>query len=471
MLTSKRFSSLPFGAVFVSLVLVTGLFSFGQIRVSARTWHTILTRTAEIDSARNQEPPTEEREFEDAIPKHVPIKVKIKAEKEKAFKDLANEHWVRDMVIEVKNTGAKPIYFLDLALDLPDTLGPDGNLIGFSLLYGRTALVEVTAPLKPNDVPINPGEIHDFTIAERFVTGWEGIAHEFHIAQPKKVRVLLQFINFGDGTGLWRTDGAPLPHPKTSATKELQPISISELRAVRFQRAEEILAAQQEKQERTFKLRDFKDNPLTVRQVKNLESDTWHTDLAIEVKNISTKPIYSIIAYLEFPEHKAPGNHDTGIILRFGERKYIDIRVMGDPQDQHLDPGDKYVFTIPPQYRKGLKIQHEKAADEFKRLELHFGLISFGDATGFEAGDPTDYRGLSIKHSIQGNQRHHANTLSSSGVRSPPQDGCGSCGRYILSPESSHVCFNAYQNEWCDSDLVTTASWAKCRRTSTRLGL
>jgi uncharacterized protein HemX len=55
MLTSKRFSSLPFGAVFVSLALATGLFSFGQIRVSARTRHTILTRTAEIDSVRNQE--------------------------------------------------------------------------------------------------------------------------------------------------------------------------------------------------------------------------------------------------------------------------------------------------------------------------------------------------------------------------------------------------------------------------------
>src|SRR5437763_1750016 len=37
----------------------------------------------------------EERELEDTTPKHVPIKLKIKAEKEKSFKDIGNEHWLR----------------------------------------------------------------------------------------------------------------------------------------------------------------------------------------------------------------------------------------------------------------------------------------------------------------------------------------------------------------------------------------
>jgi hypothetical protein len=80
-------------------------------------------------------------------------------------------------------------------------------------------------------------------------------------------------------------------------------------------RAEEILAAQQDKQERTFKLRDFKDNPLAVRQVKNLQSDTWHKDLEIEVKNTSTKQIYSMLAYLDFPDVKVAGNGVAGIVL------------------------------------------------------------------------------------------------------------------------------------------------------------
>ena len=168
---------------------------------------------AEVASLRRQQP-KEERELEDTIPAHVPIKVKIKAEKEEAFKDLNNEHWLRDLEIEVRNTGTKPIYFLDLQVHLPDTRGPDGNTIGWDLLYGRTDLVEITLPLKPEDVPIRPGETHIFTIAERFLKGWERIVREDNVHQPKKVQMLFQFINFGDGTGFWGTTAAPLPHPK-----------------------------------------------------------------------------------------------------------------------------------------------------------------------------------------------------------------------------------------------------------------
>jgi hypothetical protein len=164
--------------------------------------------------------PQEERQFEDLTPTHIPIKVKIKAEKEKSFQDLHNEHWLGDLEIEVKNTGNKPIYFLVLVLDLPETKGPDGNLIGWDLHYGRTDLISITAPLKPDDIPIQPGETHVFTIAERFVKGFERIVREDGVVQPKKVRAIFQFINFGDGTGFSGT-GNPLPHPKRAASTGL----------------------------------------------------------------------------------------------------------------------------------------------------------------------------------------------------------------------------------------------------------
>src|SRR5947209_4753818 len=63
---------------------------------------------------------SEERVLEDTIPKHLPIKVKIKKEKEKAFKDLKNEKWLRDFELEVTNTGDKPIYYLGLLIVLPE---------------------------------------------------------------------------------------------------------------------------------------------------------------------------------------------------------------------------------------------------------------------------------------------------------------------------------------------------------------
>ena len=37
----------------------------------------------------------QERIFENKIPAHIPIKIKIKKEKEESFKDLKNEKWLR----------------------------------------------------------------------------------------------------------------------------------------------------------------------------------------------------------------------------------------------------------------------------------------------------------------------------------------------------------------------------------------
>ena len=47
--------------------------------------------------------------------------------------------------------------------------------------------------------------------------------------------------------------------------------------------------------------------PLVVTEVRNLQSETWHKDLEIEVKNISDKPIYSILAFLAFDDIKVVG--------------------------------------------------------------------------------------------------------------------------------------------------------------------
>src|SRR6266436_81469 len=84
-----------------------------------------------------QAEPQRERQVENKIPKHVPITIKLKREKEKAFKDLKNEKWLQDFELEVSNTSNKPIYFLLLWLELPDTKGYNNNPLAFTLQYGR----------------------------------------------------------------------------------------------------------------------------------------------------------------------------------------------------------------------------------------------------------------------------------------------------------------------------------------------
>jgi hypothetical protein len=76
----------------------------------------LLTMMSPKSSAQSPE----ERVLEDLIPKHLPIKVKIKQEgKEDSFKDMKNDLWVSDFELEVTNTGEKPIYYLYLMLLLP----------------------------------------------------------------------------------------------------------------------------------------------------------------------------------------------------------------------------------------------------------------------------------------------------------------------------------------------------------------
>src|SRR6185436_10531321 len=121
-------------------------------------------------SGEEQSP--KERVLEDKIPSHVPIKVKIKKEKETAFKDLNNKKWAHDFELEVKNTGNKPIYSLSLML-VTDVKAAAGFSIVAPLSYGK--LGKLTDLAGPDDVPIKPGETYVFRIHPGQLAAWDSI--------------------------------------------------------------------------------------------------------------------------------------------------------------------------------------------------------------------------------------------------------------------------------------------------------
>ena len=163
-----------------------------------------------IVSSTAQSQKQDEREFEDKIPKHLPIKVTVKHPEK--VKNLQNEDWVRDLEIEVENKSDKPIYHLLLFLDLPDTLTEDGYSLGFPLRYGRGELTDYFAPLEPDDVPIKPSETYTFRIPIDLQQGWEKFNKRRGLskAAPKKCRLIFQLLNYGDGTGFHSTGGLPV---------------------------------------------------------------------------------------------------------------------------------------------------------------------------------------------------------------------------------------------------------------------
>jgi len=158
--------------------------------------------------------PKEERQFENTTPKHVPIRVRVKRQKEQSFKDLKNDEWLRELEIEVTNTGTKPIYFLALVMTVPDVKGRTGAAMAHDLLYGRPSLISITEAMRPSDIPIGPGETYVFTMPERDVREWTGVIREHNLPQPKRVQIVFQFINFGDGTGYAGGTAEPVPSPK-----------------------------------------------------------------------------------------------------------------------------------------------------------------------------------------------------------------------------------------------------------------
>jgi hypothetical protein len=157
-----------------------------------------------IVSGTAQSTRKEERELEDKIPKHLPIKVKVK--------NLNNEKWARDVEVEVTNIGDKPIYYLGVTVVLPDVLTENNHKLGFPLQYGRGTLIDYSAPIETDDVPIKPGESYTFKIPEQLQQGWENFVKRRGVPQhePKKFRLVFKSLNFGDGTGFGTVDGLPV---------------------------------------------------------------------------------------------------------------------------------------------------------------------------------------------------------------------------------------------------------------------
>ncbi len=141
----------------------------------------------------------EERVFENAIPENAPIRIKIKKEKEKSFKNLKDENWLREFELEVKNTGEKPIYFIYINL-ITDVELSGGPLI-FALVYGRAELGDIITKVGPDDPSIKPGETYVFKIHPGQVQGWEKSVREKTQPDASRIKAKIEMLSYGDGTG------------------------------------------------------------------------------------------------------------------------------------------------------------------------------------------------------------------------------------------------------------------------------
>lgn len=168
----------------------------------------LFSQLALVQSAAPQQA---KRTFENKIPEHVPLKVKIKKEKEEKSLDLNNKNWFRDIEIEVTNTSDKPIYFLALHVIMRDVLNERGISMTFPLTYGRGDFYEHDTKPLPEDIPIEPKATHVFTFEENWTTGYEAWRDKNYKSDPTKLELWISHLSFGDGTGFTSMSAVPFP--------------------------------------------------------------------------------------------------------------------------------------------------------------------------------------------------------------------------------------------------------------------
>jgi hypothetical protein len=150
----------------------------------------------------------DERKLENEIPKHVPLRIKIRKEKE--FKDTKSENWAHDFELEVTNTGEKPIYefYLDLILDVKDSTGQN---VSAPVYYGRAELGDHRVKATERDLPLKPGESCVLKIHPGQLGAWDIIRRKESRPHPRTIRIKFVTLSFGDGTGLMGPDATPVP--------------------------------------------------------------------------------------------------------------------------------------------------------------------------------------------------------------------------------------------------------------------
>ncbi len=115
------------------------------------------------------------------------------------MRNLQNEHWMRDLELEIKNISSKPIYHIALTLALPD-LGGQAFHYGVPLRYGEPGKWVIDDIARPGDMSLKPGETYVFRVSDGLWQGFENYTASLPDFLTK--RVLFRYAaNFGDGTG------------------------------------------------------------------------------------------------------------------------------------------------------------------------------------------------------------------------------------------------------------------------------
>jgi len=204
--------------------------------------------------------------------------------------------------------------------------------------------------------------------------------------------------------------------------------------------------------DRIFEIRkdSLPDKAIKIKKLQNLEAESFPKGFAIQVENISDKPIYYISFVVVLPETKSAecGGADRSLLfpLGYGNRALISSSVLAEPNDVPIKPGETITLSLDDHVAEGFLAGRTGDGKKMKgncgkKAVLVPQVINFGDGTGYYVNKP-----FSPPSKISQNEQENIvlpsykapGRLSKSLVSnlkplslSKPQCGC-SCGRFKL---------------------------------------
>lgn len=171
-----------------------------------------------IQKAANPSSIQEERSYqiyEGNVPKEAIEFVEVK--------NLQSSLFPGDFEIKIKNIGKKPIYGVFVVISFPNAR-VNGRALGYDMYYGDEMLGNVNTLAKPTDSSIQVGEIGTLKMSAASAKAFKKAIEQGirAVSSTYKMLIILQTINYGDGTGYICRDPYPGKRKISSVSSKSQ---------------------------------------------------------------------------------------------------------------------------------------------------------------------------------------------------------------------------------------------------------
>jgi hypothetical protein len=130
--------------------------------------------------------------------------------------------------------------------------------------------------------------------------------------------------------------------------------------------------------------------PVQVTAIRNLDKGHWIRDLEVEIKNLSSRPIYGVYVVFYLPNVRSR-TYDLPLsfYMTYGDRRFLSPHEVAGPDDQPLQPGQTATLKVEEKLaRDTARYFSDNGIPVAKTWLVRMAMltINFGDETGFING-------------------------------------------------------------------------------------